>query len=219
MAATALELEHRSPDQYLRAVLTSSVTNDRLRSILLALVLLLVTAMPAVAGQAQSSVDQTTALEIRVTASPRWQDGCLHVTYEIVNRTAATLWLPMNGSRVNAAVRRFGTSAEDGWVSISPFFDNDPQGEVPMVAGHTDYEEPCFPRTFHVTKAPGGRGRDIPLRAQIQLVVEYFTEQAPRSNKPHVASIVVHIPCFPGEQGPQCDERPILKAGEGIWWP
>lgn len=186
-------------------------------------------------------------LEIRVTEIPKWQNGCLKVAYEVVNQTASTLWLPINGSRVNAAVQvaasQHGTHEKDDWATITPFFDSNPWDAAPMPPRRTDHEEPCFPRTFHVSKRSGGRGRNLPVRAQIQIVIEYFlTEQDWRTNvsqhqvmmmkagaewehlqaellQPQTASVVLSVPCYPGEDISECNKRPRLKDGEAIWVP
>lgn len=220
-----------------------------MRNLALFVAFLLVCTNQAIAGQEKDSANQlpTKPLEIRVTQIPKWQNGCLKIAYEIVNQTANTLWLPINGSRVNAAVRvaasTQGTLEKDDWVSITPFFDSNPWDAAPMLPGRTDHEEPCFPRTFHVSKRSGGRGRNLPIRTQIQIVIEYFlTEQDWRTNtsqhrammtkggaewehlqsellQPQAASVVLTVPCYPGEHESECNERPRLKDGEAIWVP
>jgi hypothetical protein len=223
--------------------------NNRLRNVSILVVSLLACLAPERAGQESTPADQTTpnALEIRVTEVPKWRGGCLHVSYDVVNQTANTLWLPINGSYVSAGVRikarGHGRSGKDDWVSMTPFFDSDPSGAVPMPTEPIDHHELCLRRTFHVTKGPGGRGRDIPVRAQIQIVIEYFlTEQDWRTNeaqrdvimrkkesewkrleaemlRPHSTSVVLSVPCYPGKRASECTQRPILKDGEGIWVP
>lgn len=183
-------------------------------------------------------------LGIHVTEDPKWQNDCLKVTYDVVNRSGNTLWLPINGSRVNAAVRvtasKHGALAKDDWVAITPFFDSGPWDAVPMLPGETDHEEPCFSRTFHVSKKRGGGGRNLPVRAQIQIVIEYFlNEQDWHTNvsqhrvmmtkqgaewehlladllQPQVAAVVLAVPCFPGERASECNKRPRLKEGEAV---
>ena len=210
---------------------------------------LLVSTNQVIAGQAKDSANQIAPkpLEIRVTDMPKWQNGCLKVTYDVVNQTANTLWLPINGSRLNAAVgivaSKHSTLLKDGWVSITPFFDNSPWDAAPMPPGQIDHEEPCFPRSFHVSKRPGGRGRNLPIRAQIQIVIAYFlTEQDWQTNanqlrlmmtkegaelehlqsellQPQLTSVVLAVPCYPRERASDCNERPPLKDGEAIWVP
>jgi hypothetical protein len=185
--------------------------------------------------------------EIRVTEIPKWQNDCLKVTYEVVDQSANTLWLPINGSQVNAAVRveaaKHGTLVKDGWATITPFFDNNSLDAAPMLAGQTDHEEPCFPRTFHVSRGSGGRVRNLPVRAQIQIVIEYFlTKQDWQTNasqhrvmmtkggtererlqsemlQPQAESVVLNVPCDPRGSASECNERPRLKDGEAIWVP
>jgi hypothetical protein len=206
------------------------VYSRAMRNLALFAVFLLVCTNQVIAGQEKDSANQipTKPLEIRVTQIPKWQNGCLKIAYEVVNQTATTLWLPINGSRVNAAVRvaasKQGTPAKDDWVSITPFFDNGPWSAAPMPPGRTDHEEPCFPKTFHVSKSSGGRGRNLPIRMQIQIVIEYFlTEQDWQTNMsqheammmqrgaewehlqsellhPRAASVILTVPCYPGER-------------------
>lgn len=219
------------------------------RNLAIVIAAVLVYTNQAIAGQEKDSANQVVPkpLEIRVTEAPNWQDGCLKVAYNIVNQTANTLWLPINGSRVNAAVwvaaPKHGEPGKDDWVTITPFFDNNPWNAAPFPPERTDHVEPCFPRTFHVSKRSGGRGRNLPIRAQIQIVIEYFlTEQELRRNEsqhqammmkggaewerlqaellqPQAASVVLSVPCYPGDRASHCNKRPHLKDGEAIWVP
>src|SRR5258706_16354920 len=70
------------------------------------IVSLLVCKPQLIAGQEKNSANQKTTkpLEIQVTEAPKWQDGCLKIAYDIVNQTGSMLWLPINGSRINAPV-------------------------------------------------------------------------------------------------------------------
>jgi hypothetical protein len=224
------------------------VKRDSVRELAIFLVSLLVCANQVIAGQVRDSENRVAPkpLEIRVTEIPKWQNDCLKVTYDVVNQTADTLWLPINGSRVNAAVRvasKHGTPEKDDWATMTPFFDSSPWDAAPMPPGRIDHEEPCFTRTFHVSKKSGGRGRNVPVRAQIQIVVEYFlTKQDWQTNatqhrtmmmkggaewehlqadllEPQVASVVLTVPCYPRENASECNKRPRLKEGEAVWVP
>src|ERR1700686_1822105 len=154
------------------------VQRDSVRTLAIFIASLLVCTNQAIASQEKDSSNQIALkpLEIRVTELPKWQNGCLKFAYEVGNQTANTLWLPINGSRVNAAVRvaasNHGTQEKkDDWVTITPFFDSNPWDAAPMPPRETYHEEPCFPRTFHISKRSGGRGRNLPIRAQIQIVI------------------------------------------------
>jgi hypothetical protein len=204
----------------------------------------------AIASQEKDSSNQVALkpIEIRITEMPKWQNGCLKVAYNVVNQTANTLWLPINGSRVNAAVwvaaSKHGTQERKAdWIPITPFFDSNPWDAAPMPPRQTDHEEPCFPRTFHVSKTSGGRGRNLPMRDQIQIVIEYFlTEQELHTNEgqhramitkeeaervraqaellqPQTASVILSVPCYPGDRASGCNKRPHLKDGEAMWVP
>ena len=220
-----------------------------MRNLAIVIASLLVCISQAIAGQEKDSGNQAApkALVIRVTGAPNWQNGCLKVAYDIVNQTTNTLWLPINGSRVSAAVSvaapKHGLPEKEDWVSLTPFFDNSPWNAAPFPPRQTDHEEPCFTRTFHVSKSSGGRGRNIPLRAQIQIVIEYFlTEQAWQTNanqhrvmmlkggaewehlqaellQPEAAAVVLSVPCYPEDRASDCNKRPHLKKGEAIWVP
>jgi hypothetical protein len=225
------------------------VQRDSVRNLAIFIASLLVCTNQLIAGQEKDSANQIVPkpLEIRITEIPKWQNDCLKVTYEVVNQMANTLWLPINGSRVNAAVRvadsKNGTLERDDWATITPFFDNNPWDAAPMLPGRTDHEEPCFPRTFHVSKRSGGSGRNLPVRVQIQIVIEYFlTKQDWQTNasqhevmmtkqgaewehlraellQPQAASVVLAVPCYAREHASECNKRPRLKDGEAIWVP
>src|SRR5579863_4652160 len=82
------------------------VRNAHLLSVSIVIVSLFVWRPPLIAGQEVNSADQKTtkSLAIHVTEAPKWQDGCLKIAYDVVNQTGNVLWLPINGSRINAAV-------------------------------------------------------------------------------------------------------------------
>jgi|SRR5665213_1786104 len=226
------------------------VGRDSAITVAIFIAFLFICSRQASASQEKDSSNQIALkpIEIRVIEMPKWQDGCLKVVYDVVNQTASTLWLPINGSRVNAAVwvaaSKHGTQERKAdWVPITPFFDSNPWDAAPMPPKQTDHEEPCFPRTFHVSKTSGGRGRNLPMREQIQIVIEYFlTEQEFQTNErqrrammtkegaegvraqaellqPQTASIILSVPCYPGDRASDCNKRPQLKDGEAMWVP
>jgi hypothetical protein len=189
----------------------------------------------------QAQVDQTPPLEVRVTKLLQWMNGCLSVSIDRINRSDATLYLPVRGIYLDSSVSRSPNEPkernEQNWINLYGVFDIVSFDATPLLPGTTRHDEICYIRpTVLVTNLKEKTIRRIPIRGKLRIDAYYFltmedwltnkrqhygTSNVPPDElvktghlEPQVATAEATIPCYDAGCKPGCDNPPVVLDGE-----
>jgi hypothetical protein len=192
----------------------------------------------------QAQVDQTPPLEVRVTKPLQWMNGCLSVSIDRINRSDATLYLPVRGIYLDSSITRSPNEPkehdEQNWINLYGVFDIVSFDATPLLPGTTRHDEICYIRpTVLVTNLKEKTIRRIPIRGKLRIDAYYFltkedwltnktqhygTSQVPPDElaktghlEPQVTTAEATIPCYDTGCRPGCDNPPVVLDGERVF--
>jgi hypothetical protein len=127
-------------------------------------------------------------LEIQITKPLQWQNGCLLVSMDRVNRSKGTLFLPLMGLYISSSAIEVGedarNSGEPEWMVIYGLSDIIDWDATPIAAGERVHDEHCLSPSVAVVNLDKKTHRQIPLRGTLKIDASYFlTESDWRENK------------------------------------
>ena len=223
--------------------MTNSSPKFFLSTLVLALVVLLF-GFPSGAKQnaKQAQVGQTPPLEVRVTKPVQWVNGCLNVSIDRVNRSDATLYLPVSGIYMDASVMYPANGSQEGneqyWLNLYGVIDIVSFEAKPLPPGATQHDEICYIRlTVVVVNMKEKTSRKIPVRGKLRIDAYYFlTKEDWLRNKtehekdhsppwwgktgslePQAAKAEATIPCYDAGCRLGCDSPPVVLDGETVF--
>ena len=178
-------------------------------------------------------------LEVRVTKSIEWVNGCLNVSIDRTNHSTSTIFLPNRGIYLDASVMysrsELEESQEPDWLNLYGVFDIVDNDATPLQPGATRHDEICYIRpTVIVSDFKKKTSRKIPVRGRLRVDAYYFqTEQdwlknrkqleelhtpyllgGTQENHPHVVRAETAIPCYENGCKPGCDKPPVIVGDE-----
>jgi hypothetical protein len=199
-------------------------------------------AVQIVGAQAQENhaIDKQSPqpLEMRITEPLQWENDCLRVRFRRVNRSAAPLFLPVQGLYIASTFKLSsnvpGKDNGEKWLVVnggSEIVMLDAKTLAPGASLSDDY---CIGPSLAVTSLQKKTRREVPLRGKLKIYVHYFlTKQDwlthksqrlqmfhtppnkwPKVLQPQVATVEMHIPCPKPNCGTACDEPPLILEDE-----
>jgi hypothetical protein len=191
----------------------------------------------AIFGGTQSEPDDIAgvlpleSLEIRLAKPLKWEDGCLDVSLDLVNRSAKPVFLPTMGLYIDVPAKLLSSVPEkngsEKWLNLYGASDIVPILSVkPLAPGAATHDGHCMRSTIDVVDFGSQIWRDVPVRGRLRVSVQYYpsdpNQPPPRSKYlatehtvPLVATLVLSIPCPYGGCAVGCDGPPAIEEGEG----
>jgi len=199
--------------------------------------------IPSARQETQLEKDVPTPLEVRVTAPPRWENGCLLVTLDRMNHSSVPVFLTKMGPYFYVALDvsrgEAKTSQAIEWVNVYGDSDIRSLEADSLAPGATVHNEFCLGPTIWVVNLKKETRREIPIRGKLRVDVSYFpTEEFWKRNKqwyidppaylerdgkpndppgdiaPKRSRIFVAIPCSDTTCKPGCTRPPMGLPGE-----
>ncbi len=191
----------------------------------------------------QELAQQPQPLEIQVLRPVQWVNGCLSVTVDRLNRSAAALYLPERGLYIasSAKVVRMNESemtGEETWLPLYGPADMVSWDATPLAPGATQREEHCLLPSVAVVSMKRQTDRRVPVRGRLKILAYYFLskedwlesksqheeihrippDQREKVSRvdPHSVMIEALIPCYGAGCSPGCDNPPLIFEDEKI---
>jgi hypothetical protein len=191
------------------------------------------------AQQGRATNDQSPQpLEIRIMKPPQWNNGCLQVSFQRVNRSAAPLFLPVQGLHIASSFKL--SSNVPGKENGEKLLVVNGGSEIVMLDANTlapgaslsdDY---CIGPTLAVVSLQKKTRREVPLRGKLKIYTHYFLTERdwlthksqrqqmfrttpnkwPKVLQPQVATVEMRIPCPKPNCGAAWDEPPPILGDE-----
>jgi len=180
-------------------------------------------------------------LEVRITKPVQWVKDCLSVSLDRINRSDATLYLPVSGIYMDSSIiysaNRSGDGKEQSWINLYGVFDIVSFDATALSPGATRHEEICYIRpTVLVTNRKEKTIRRIPIRGTLRIDAYFFlTKEDWLRNKtlheeiqhsppdwrgktgdlnPQITVVETTIPCYGSGCRAGCDNSPVVFDGE-----
>jgi hypothetical protein len=140
---------------------------------------------PAIANPHQSQGKPPASLEVRLTSPPRWENGCLLVSLDRINRSSSSIYLTKMGPYFYIALSVSPTGPEEvNWVNVYGVSDLKTSDAVPLLPASTVHNEFCLAPTIWVVDREKQTHREIPVRGKLRIDASFFSsEDAWRANK------------------------------------
>jgi hypothetical protein len=213
-------------------------------SVVVPVVVMMFVTADAARQETQPDKQAPTSLEVRITAPPRWENGCLFVALDRTNRSSSTLFLTTTGPYFYIALDVSNGEANKGegieWVNIYGIVDIVVRGASRLGPGATVHNEFCLGSSVWVVNLKKETRREIPVRGRLRVDVSYFrTEESwtgnkewydtstpprldpdgtprepPRSIAPEWARAFAAIPCSAADCKSECAGPPVGLPGE-----
>jgi len=171
------------------------------------------------------------SLEIRLAKPLKWENGCLGVSLDLVNRSAKSVFLPTMGLYIDVPAKLLSRVPEkngaEKWLNLYGASDIVPILSVkPLAPGAATHDRHCVRPTIAVVDFGSQIWREVPVRGRLRVSVQYYpsdpNQPPPRSKYlatehtvPLVATLVLSIPCPYGGCAVGCDGPPAIEEGEG----
>ena len=185
-----------------------------------------------------SDAQPTELLEIRITRALQWENGCLQISLELVNRSTASLFLPMQGLNIASSAKLSrsvaGQSDEEKWLTVNSGSEIVVLEAKRLAPGESAHDSYCVAESIAVISLQRKTRREIRVQGKLRIHQSYFlTEQDwlthkaqreqmfrnppskwPKLLKPQVSTIEMPIPCLKAGCNAQCIEPPLVLEGE-----
>jgi hypothetical protein len=185
--------------------------------------------------------DAQQRLELRLASPLRWENGCLVVSLDRINRSLAPLFLTKMGPYAAVALDVSTTSDNSKqvieWINLYGGSDIIDLSTTSLAPGATLHQEFCLGPVVWVVNQKKETRRQIPVRGKLQITATYyFTEDAaqqyqawfdaPHTNEsaastqppaeatPMEAKLLAAIPCTETNCSPSCTQPPKGISGE-----
>jgi hypothetical protein len=169
-------------------------------------------------------------LEIRLAKPLAWQNGCLPVSFDLLNRSGKTVFLPAAGIDVDFSAKLLSSVPEkngtEEWLNLNASDFIPPFRVMPFSPGAMLHRDYCARPSVWVVDAFNQSWREIAVRGKLKVNVQYYmydpTLDAPRKKSlvpqtnppPQWATLVTSIPCPGGACAPGCEGPPFIVEGE-----
>jgi hypothetical protein len=208
---------------------------------LVPVILLVLAPLAKAQAEPQKSVGIQTPqpLELRLTEPLRWENGCLRVRLELVNRSEKTFFLPAMGLYIDSSTKLLSSVAEkngsEEWQNVYGFTDilSLPNAK-PLAPGASVHRNYRFAPTLAVVKLQTETRRELPLRGRLKISASYYLSDPTNRTKsrlssssqrtwapvfppqPQVSTLIAPIPCPDGGCPQGCEDPPLILEGEGV---
>jgi hypothetical protein len=185
-------------------------------------------------GQNDSAVKQAQQpLEIRVTEPIRWENGCLRVHIDRINRSAELLFLPVNGLFIESSVLELTDDIPKGqkeaWRTAYGASDIISYDLIRLSSGEFKRDDYCVgPRIPLLSRERESR-REVPMRGKLQVYAVYYPAQhgwltskaQGEADRQRATSTTLElsIPCPEAGCAAECTRPPVILEDEKIWVP
>jgi hypothetical protein len=169
-------------------------------------------------------------LEIQLAKPLKWENGCLDVSLDLVNRSARPVFLPRMGLYIDVSAKLLSSVPEkngtERWLNLYGASDIVPILNVkPLPPGVADHEGHCVSSTVDVVDPGSQVWREVPVRGKLRISVQYYISDPnqPKPGKKYVATeqpvaevttLAVPIPCPDGGCALGCDGPPTVEESE-----
>ncbi len=184
-------------------------------------------------------------LTVKLSAAPRWVNGCLDVSMDRTNQSPQTIYIPQMGLQISTSAREVSedTGERRGltWISVYGVSDIVDWEAQPLAPGAAIHDNECLGPSIRIANLKKKTRRDIPLRGMLRIDASYFlTEEDWKKNEsqheemlrtppaqwntiviknPIDVRIDVKIPCRGADCASHCDAPPLILPGEGRVFP
>jgi hypothetical protein len=206
------------------------------------LIFALLTFIPAIGAshKAIQQVEKASPLEVHIKTPLRWENGCLNVSLDRINRSLSPLFLPMQGIYISASVTELpgesGKKKGVEWINIYGLTDIGDWEAEPIEPGKAVHSEFCLHPTIPVIDLEKHTWREIAVQGKLRIDAYFFlTKQDWLASKtqreemlrlsedelkrlkvsyPQAATVYSPIPCSEKSCAPNCEEPPAVLYGE-----
>ncbi len=177
-----------------------------------------------------SGAKTSESLEIRLTRPLGWENGCLQINFDSMNRSARTMFLPEIGLYIDSSAKLLssdpGKNNGEQWLNLYGFSDVVTGLVVePLAPGAARRGGFCAPSTVDVLSMMNQLWRQIPVRGKLRITAQYYlfdpSRHASQSiylvvqrQAPRISTLVVPIPCPKGGCAFGCEGPPLIVEGE-----
>jgi hypothetical protein len=170
-------------------------------------------------------------LEIRLAKPLKWENGCLDVSFDLVNRSAKPIFLPTMGLYIDVSAKLLSSVPEkngrERWLNLYGASDIiSILSAKPLAPGAANHDSHCVRATVDVVDFVSQIWREVPVRGRLRVSAQYYpsdpNQPTPRSKYlatehpvPQVATLALPIPCPDGGGALGCDGPPSIEEGEG----
>jgi hypothetical protein len=184
--------------------------------------------------------EKSSPLEVHITAPLRWENGCLHVSLDRIDKSLTPLFLPNKGIYIFTSVTEVpdesGKKKGVEWINIYGFTDIGDWEAEPIAPGKAVHSEVCLYPTIPVINLEKHTWREIAVRGRLRIDAYYFlTKRDWLTNKaqheemfklsgnelkrmkvlyPQATTIFSPIPCSDNSCASNCEEPPTVLYGE-----
>src|ERR1700677_1197484 len=181
-------------------------------------------------------------LEVRLTKPPQWEGGCLKISFDLVNRSATTLFLPTTGLYMDSSTRLLSSEPEKNgraeWINVYGASDIMRLLETkPLGPGAVKHYEYCAASAVGVVDQAKKLWREIPVRGRLRIDAQYYlSDPAPHADRtqgndsdpplkrwfaekqqpPEQAILITNIPCPKDGSVGGGDGPPSVLEGESV---
>lgn len=169
-------------------------------------------------------------LEIRLAKPLTWENGCLNVSFDLVNRSAKPVFLATVGLYIDISAKLLSSvpdkNGRERWLNLYGASDIIPILSVkPLAAGAANHDTHCVRSTVDVVDFGSQIWREVPVRGTLRIGVQYYASDPnqPRPWRKYVATeqpvadvttLAVPIPCPDGGCAFGCDGPPSVEESE-----
>jgi hypothetical protein len=184
--------------------------------------------------------ERSSPLEVHITAPLRWENGCLNVSLDRVNKSSTPLFLPDRGIYIDMSVTEVpdesGKKRGVEWINLYGVTDIGDFEAEPIAPGKATHSEVCLGPTIPVTNLEKHTWREIAVQGRLRIDAYYFlTKEDWLTNRaqheemlklsedelkqmkvlnPQATTIFSAIPCSDKSCAPNCEEPPTVLYGE-----
>lgn len=181
-------------------------------------------------------------LEVRLANALKWENGCLNVSLDLVNRSPKTLFLPTMGFYIDSSARLLSSAPDkngsEEWINIYGVSDIlRVLVTMPLAPGAVKHYEYCASSTVGVVDLGKELWREIPVRGKLRIDAQYYlTDPTPHTDRkqsneseeplrrrfaaqqprPQEATLIANIPCPENGCARGCDGSPSILESESV---
>jgi len=169
-------------------------------------------------------------VEIRLANPLKWENDCLDVSLDLVNRSARPVFLPTVALYIDVSAKRLSSVPEkngtERWLNLYGASDMIPIPSARRLApGAAIHDGHCASSTVDVVDFGSQMWREVPVRGRLRVTIQYYTSNPnqPTPQRKYVASehpmaevstLAVPIPCPDGGCALGCDGPPTVEESE-----
>jgi hypothetical protein len=181
-------------------------------------------------------------IEVRLTKPLQWETGCLKVSFDLLNRSATTVFLPTMGFYIDSSARLLSSAPDkngsEEWINIYGASDIlRVLVTMPLAPGAVKHYEYCAASAVGVVDRGKELWREIPVRGKLRIDAQYYlsdptpdTDRKQRNEseapsrrrfaaqqpRPQEATLIANIPCPENGCARGCYGPPSILESESV---